>query len=96
MDLPNDRSLFKSGGPDDIDNVRMNEGRGRFFVEAKIVPGGSLLLLKGKNMRFMGEVGVMRERISVLPFYRSMFRFVVCISLPAPANLYLPHVYALF
>lgn len=38
-----------SGGPDDIDNVRLNEGRGRFYVEAKSVGGGSLLLLKARK-----------------------------------------------
>jgi hypothetical protein len=47
-DIPADRML-RTGGPDDIDNVRLNEGRGRFFVEAKNVPGGALLLLKGKR-----------------------------------------------
>jgi hypothetical protein len=39
----------KPGGPDDIDNVRLNEGRGRFYVEAKSVGGGSLLLLKARK-----------------------------------------------
>ena len=40
------------GGPDDIDNVRLNEGRGRFYVEAKTVGGGSLLLLRGRKPLF--------------------------------------------
>lgn len=39
----------KPGGPDDIENVRLNEGRGRFYVEAKTVGGGSLLLLRGRK-----------------------------------------------
>jgi len=30
----------RPGGPDDIDNVRLNEGRGRFYVEAKSIGGG--------------------------------------------------------
>jgi myosin protein heavy chain len=37
------------GGPDDIDHVRMNEGRGRFYVEAKSVGGGSMLQLKSRK-----------------------------------------------
>jgi myosin protein heavy chain len=39
----------RPGGPDDIENVRMNEGRGRFYVEAKTVGGGSLLVLRGRK-----------------------------------------------
>eukprot|EP00607_Mallomonas_marina_P000990 CAMPEP_0182425694 /NCGR_PEP_ID=MMETSP1167-20130531/12170_1 /TAXON_ID=2988 /ORGANISM="Mallomonas Sp, Strain CCMP3275" /LENGTH=874 /DNA_ID=CAMNT_0024606617 /DNA_START=90 /DNA_END=2714 /DNA_ORIENTATION=+ len=39
----------KPGAPDDIDNVRLNEGRGRFYVEAKTLGGGSLLLLRGRK-----------------------------------------------
>jgi len=39
----------KPGGPDDIENVRLNEGRGRFYVEAKTLGGGSLLLLRGRK-----------------------------------------------
>jgi len=39
----------RPGGPDDIDNVRLNEGRGRFYVEAKSVGGGSLLVLRGRK-----------------------------------------------
>jgi len=39
----------RPGGPDDIDNVRLNEGRGRFYVEAKAVGGGSLLVLRGRK-----------------------------------------------
>lgn len=42
----------RPGGPDDIDNVRLNEGRGRFYVEAKSVGGGSLLLLKARKPLF--------------------------------------------
>ena len=44
-----DRTGARPGGPDDIDNVRLNEGRGRFYIEAKSIPGGSLLLLKGRK-----------------------------------------------
>lgn len=39
----------KPGGPDDVDNVRLNEGRGRFYVEAKSIGGGSLLLLRSRK-----------------------------------------------
>lgn len=39
----------KKGASDDIDNVRLNEGRGRFYVEAKSVGGGSMLLLRGRK-----------------------------------------------
>jgi myosin protein heavy chain len=39
----------KAGAPDDIDNVRLNEGRGRFYVEAKSIGGGSLLVLKARK-----------------------------------------------
>jgi hypothetical protein len=41
--------LLDENSPDDIENVRLNEGRGRFYVEAKSVGGGSLLLLKGRK-----------------------------------------------
>lgn len=41
-----------SGAPDDIENVRLNEGRGRFYVEAKSVGGGSILLLKARKPNF--------------------------------------------
>ena len=44
-----DKTGPRPGGPDDIDNVRLNEGRGRFYVEAKSIPGGALLLLKGRK-----------------------------------------------
>ena len=44
-----DRTGARPGGPDDIDNVRLNEGRGRFYVEAKSIPGGAMLLLKGRK-----------------------------------------------
>ena len=52
-DFPNEKFLTRPGGAGDIDNVRLNEGRGRFFVEAKNVAGGSLLLLKGTNISFI-------------------------------------------
>jgi hypothetical protein len=39
----------RSGGADDIDNVRLNDGRGRFYVEAKSAGGGSLLILKARK-----------------------------------------------
>jgi myosin heavy subunit len=41
--------LLDENSPDDIENVRLNEGRGRFYVEARSVGGGSLLLLKGRK-----------------------------------------------
>ena len=44
-----DKTGARPGGPDDIDNVRLNEGRGRFYVEAKSIPGGAMLLLKGRK-----------------------------------------------
>lgn len=34
---------------DDIEQVRLNEGRGRFYVEARSIGGGSLLLLKARK-----------------------------------------------
>jgi myosin protein heavy chain len=37
------------GQSDDIENVRLNEGRGRFYVEAKSVGGGSMLILRGRK-----------------------------------------------
>ncbi len=39
----------RPGAPDDIENVRLNEGRGRFYVEAKSIGGGSLLILKARK-----------------------------------------------
>ena len=33
----------RPGGPDDVDNVRLNEGRGRFYVEAKSIGGGTYI-----------------------------------------------------
>lgn len=36
-------------GGDDIENVRLNEGRGRFYVKAKSFGGGSLLLLSARK-----------------------------------------------
>jgi myosin protein heavy chain len=42
-------TMADGSAPDDIDNVRLNEGRGRFYVEAKSVGGGSLLLLKARK-----------------------------------------------
>mmetsp|Transcript_8817 Transcript_8817/g.8720 ORF Transcript_8817/g.8720 Transcript_8817/m.8720 type:complete len:900 (+) Transcript_8817:244-2943(+) len=48
MDFPNNRN----GGTDDLDNGQQgqqNEGRKRFFVDAKVIVGGSLLLLKGRK-----------------------------------------------
>lgn len=44
-----DMSGARPGAPDDIDNVRLNEGRGRFYVEVKSVGGGSMLLLRGRK-----------------------------------------------
>lgn len=44
-----DMSGAKSGAPDDVTNVRQNGGRGRFYVEAKTVGGGSILLLRGRK-----------------------------------------------
>lgn len=38
-----DMSGARPGGPDDADNVRLNEGRGRFYVEAKSIGGGTIL-----------------------------------------------------
>lgn len=40
-DFNEDMNGARPGGPDDIDNVRMNEGRGRFYVEAKSIGGGT-------------------------------------------------------
>eukprot|EP01038_Epipyxis_sp_PR26KG_P009467 gene9467-12754_t len=48
-EVTEDMTGARPGGPDDIDNVRLNEGRGRFYVEAKSVGGGSLLLLKARK-----------------------------------------------
>ena len=39
----------RPGAPDDAENVRLNEGRGRFYVEAKSVGGGSMLMLRGRK-----------------------------------------------
>lgn len=44
-----DMTGAKAGAPDDIDNVRLNEGRGRFYVEVKTIGGGSMLLLRGRK-----------------------------------------------
>ena len=44
-----DMSGARPGAADDIDHVRLNEGRGRFYVEVKSVGGGSLLLLRGRK-----------------------------------------------
>jgi len=44
-----DLSGARPGAPDDIDNVRANEGRGRFYVEAKSVGGGSMLQLRSRK-----------------------------------------------
>ena len=44
-----DMSGAKPGAPDDVSNVRQNGGRGRFYVEAKTVGGGSILLLRGRK-----------------------------------------------
>lgn len=44
-----DMAGAKPGAPDDVDNVRLNEGRGRFYVEAKAVGGGSMLILRGRK-----------------------------------------------
>jgi hypothetical protein len=44
MDFP-----IHKNGTDDIDNGQQNEGRKRFFVDAKLISGGSLLLLKGRK-----------------------------------------------
>eukprot|EP00605_Chrysophyceae_sp_TOSAG23-4_P002139 GSChrysophyteH1.ASY1.ANO1.2366.1 assembled CDS len=38
--------------PDDAENVRLNQGRGRFYVEAKSVGGGSMLLLRGRKQLY--------------------------------------------
>lgn len=48
----NDTGGAKPGAPDDIDNVRLNEGRGRFYVEVKSVGGGSMLLLRGGKKQY--------------------------------------------
>jgi myosin protein heavy chain len=42
----------RPGGPDDIDNVRLNEGRGRFYVHALSVGGGSMLQVKSRKPLF--------------------------------------------
>lgn len=42
----------RPGGPDDIENVRLNEGRGRFYVEAKSIGGGSILLLRSRKQSY--------------------------------------------
>ena len=39
----------KPGAPDDIENVRLNEGRGRFYLEAKTTGAGAILVLKGRK-----------------------------------------------
>lgn len=47
-----DMTGARPGGPDDIDNVRLNEGRGRFYVYAKSVGGGSMLQIKARKPVF--------------------------------------------
>lgn len=44
-----DMSGARPGAADDIDHVRLNEGRGRFYVEVKSVGGGSMLTLRGRK-----------------------------------------------
>jgi NADH:ubiquinone oxidoreductase subunit D len=47
-----DMTGARPGGPDDIDNVRLNEGRGRFYVHAISVGGGSMLQIKSRKPLF--------------------------------------------
>jgi hypothetical protein len=47
-----DMTGARPGGPDDIDNVRLNEGRGRFYVHANSVGGGSQLPIKSRKPLF--------------------------------------------
>jgi len=47
-----DMTGARPGGPDDIDNVRLNEGRGRFYVHAVSVGGGSMLQVKSRKPLF--------------------------------------------
>jgi hypothetical protein len=61
-----DMTGARPGGPDDIDNVRLNEGRGRFYVEAKSVGGGSLLQLKSRKPLFRQWL----EKKGVNPFLK--------------------------
>ncbi len=44
-----DDSMNGPAHSDDIQNVRLNQGRGRFYVEAKSAGGGSLLILKARK-----------------------------------------------
>lgn len=48
-DMDIDMSGAKPGAPDDVENVRLNEGRGRFYVEAKAMGAGSYLQLRGRK-----------------------------------------------
>jgi NADH:ubiquinone oxidoreductase subunit D len=47
-----DMTGARPGGPDDIENVRLNEGRGRFYVHAISVGGGSMLQVKSRKPLF--------------------------------------------
>jgi hypothetical protein len=47
-----DENVNANGGPDDIENVRLNQGRGRFYIEAKSIGGGSLLLLRARKPNY--------------------------------------------
>jgi myosin protein heavy chain len=47
-----DMTGARPGGPDDIDNVRLNEGRGRFYTHAISVGGGSMLQIKSRKPVF--------------------------------------------
>ena len=44
-----DMTGAKAGAADDVENVRLNEGRGRFYIEAKAVGGGSMLVLRARK-----------------------------------------------
>lgn len=43
------RTGARPGAPDSIENVRNNEGRGRFYLESKTLSGGTILSLKGRK-----------------------------------------------
>ena len=47
-----DRRGPRPGGPDSIENVRNNDGRGRFYVDIKVMNGGNILLLKGRKVLY--------------------------------------------
>ena len=51
-DNPDDLTGARPGGPDDIENVRLNEGRGRFYVHALSIGGGSMLQIKSRKPLF--------------------------------------------